>query len=369
MDKDKALQTSGKKTKAEQSFRKYGWIVHVVVWAILCSFPIILSLAGRSDHVMTWDGYVRALIMLVSIITVFYINYLYLVKKFLFTRKTWLFILVNLGLIVAIVSIVHFCMGLLPMPPENPRHGGRPPKDFFKLLFFMSNSLFYVFTIVVSVAFRSTASWFTTEAERKELERSRSEAELQNLKSQLNPHFLFNTLNNIYSLIAISPEKGQDAVHELSRLLRYVMHDSSQPFVLLEKELSFVNNYVELMRLRLPEHVQLDTSISCETPNIMVAPLLFISLIENAFKHGVSNNKPSFIYIDIHQDKSEVVCDILNSYYPKDNETDKSGSGIGLVNLQKRLALLYPGQYKFHCGKEGENYRSYLSITVNESAS
>ncbi len=355
-------------SKAAPSFRKYGWALHLIAWGVLCGFPLIFSVSSRSEQPVTWDLYARFFIMLLSIMVMFYANYSFLVKRYLFTKKTGKFILINVGLIFLMIFAVHFFMELLPEPPMKPQHPDRPPREKFFLGFIFWNSMVYVFTIALSVAFRSTTSWYMVEEQRKDLERSRSEAELQNLKSQLNPHFLFNTLNNIYSLIAISPEKGQDAIHELSRLLRYVMHDSSQPFVPLEKELSFISNYVELMRLRLPEHVQLDTSVSCEKPNQLIAPLLFISLIENAFKHGVSNNKPSFIYIDIHQEKNEVVCDILNSDFPKDNETDKSGSGIGLVNLRKRLSLLYPGNYRFHCGKEGENYRSYLSITVNDAA-
>lgn len=359
---------TGSDDPSSPPFRKYGWIVHVITWGILCIFPIIMSLASRSQQTITWDFYARFFLMLVSIIMVFYANYLFLVERFLFTRKTGRFILINIGLIAATILIVHFCMDLLPFPDRMP-HPNPPPKEVMAFRFFAGNSMVYVFTIAISVAFRSTTSWYTVEAERKELERSRSEAELQNLKSQLNPHFMFNTLNNIYSLIAISPEKGQDAIHELSRLLRYVMYDSAQPFVPLEKELSFINNYVELMRLRLPEEVVLDTSISCDTPDVQIAPLLFISLIENAFKHGVSNNKPSFIYIDIRQEKDQVICDILNSNFPKDNETDKSGSGIGLANLEKRLSLLYPDNYRFHCGKETEYYRSHLSVKVKQSQS
>lgn len=350
---------------AAPSFKRYGWFIHLIAWAILCGFPIIMSLTSRSEHVITWDLYLRSFIMLLSIIFVFYSNYLYLIQKYLFTKKTGHFLLINISIIVTMVLLVHFCMELLPDPPLRNPHPNRPPKNSLWIGFFFWNSMVYLFTIVLGVAFRSTASWYNAEAQRKELERSRSEAELQNLKSQLNPHFLFNTLNNIYSLIAFSPEKAQEAVHELSRLLRYVMYDSSQSFVTLEKELDFVRNYVELMRIRLPQHASLDTSISCEAPHTQIAPLLCISLIENAFKHGVSNNKPSFIYIDIHQEGKQIVCDILNSYFPKDNTSDKSGSGIGLSNLKKRLSLLYPDKHTFYCHKEGENYRTYLSIHVN----
>lgn len=356
---------TGNEMQTSPPFRKYGWFVHVIAWAILCVFPLILWLTNKPQQTVTWDFYIRFLIMLSSIIVVFYINYLYLVNRFLFTKKTWLFICYNLLLTVAMVLFVHLCMELLPAPVDRIPHPGRPPKEYFFVRFFVSNMMIYIFTAALSVAFRSTTSWYTAEASRKELERSRSEAELQNLKNQLNPHFLFNTLNNIYSLIAISQERAQEAVHDLSRLLRYVMHDSSQPLVSLEKELDFIRNYVELMRIRLPEHVKIDTAISAEAPQTRIAPLLFISLIENAFKHGVSNNKPSFIGLDIRQEKDEVICIITNSYFPKDIDKDKSGSGIGLPNLRKRLELLYPGKYELHCGREGENYRAYLSIVSN----
>lgn len=206
-----------------------------------------------------------------------------------------------------------------------------------------------------------TNGWYQVEANQRELERERAEAELSNLKSQLNPHFLFNTLNNIYSLIAFSPEKAQEAVHDLSRLLRYVLYESNQSLVPIEKDLDFLRNYIELMRIRLPRHVDLQTDIEAATPGVMIAPLLFISLVENAFKHGVSNSQPSFIQITIQQAGDTVSCSIRNSYFPK-SAGDKSGSGIGLSNLEKRLSLLYPECYHFTYGKEGENYVAHLVI-------
>ena len=168
------------------------------------------------------------------------------------------------------------------------------------------NAVIYSFVAGLSVAIKMTDGWYRVAAIQRELEKERAEAELQNLKSQLNPHFLFNTLNNIYSLIAFSPEKAQEAVHDLSRLLRYVLYESSQPFVSLEKDFDFLRNYVELMRIRLPKHVELKTNIVASSPGTLIAPLLFISLVENAFKHGVSNNKPSFIHLDIHQEGAEL---------------------------------------------------------------
>ena len=116
------------------------------------------------------------------------------------------------------------------------------------------------------------------------------------------------------------------------------------------------------MRIRLPEHVKLTTDISSATSETQVAPLLFISLIENAFKHGVSHNKPSFIDLKIHQEGTRIVCSIRNSDFPKDNGQDKSGSGIGLQNLSRRLELLYPSHHIFTYGQKGDEYVCLLEL-------
>lgn len=339
-------------------FKGVGSVIHIVAWGILFGLPFFFT--GREQQEVTVMGYIRSVIVPLSFMLVFYMNYFLLVKQFLFRKYTLRFLLSNVGLIAFAILAVHFMMQLLPDP--NIRHH-RPERDWQDIVFFFSvNALFYFLVAGLSVAIRMTGSWFEMEADRRELEKNSAEAELQNLKSQLNPHFLFNTLNNIYSLIAFSPERAQEAVHDLSRLLRYVLYESSQPFVPLENELDFIRNYVELMRIRLPQHVTLETDISLVNPGTSVAPLLFISVIENAFKHGVSNNKPSFIHLDIHQDGRRIVCSIRNSYFPKDTEQDKSGSGIGIQNLRRRLELLYPSRHIFTCGQEGDVYACVLEL-------
>ena len=314
-----------------------GKLIHIAGWGILFCSPFFFT--GRESQV-TFEGYFRSIIVPLSFMLVFYLNY------------GWL---INLLLIGGMMLFVHLCMRYF-YPPEM-HHPARPPRPLNETVgFFLVNAVIYSLVAGLSVAIKMTDGWYRVAAIQRELEKERAEAELQNLKSQLNPHFLFNTLNNIYSLIAFSPEKAQEAVHDLSRLLRYVLYESSQPFVSLEKDFDFLRNYVELK-----------TNIVASPPGTLIAPLLFISLVENAFKHGVSNNKPSFIHLDIHQEGAEVVCTIVNSYFPKSPDQDKSGSGIGLVNLEKRLGLLYPGHFSFQCGREGDNYSSYLSITINET--
>lgn len=338
-----------------------GSLIHIVAWGILIGLPFFFT--GRETQEVTVESYVRSVIVPLSFMLVFYVNFFFLVKQYLFSRRGWKFFFSNIILIAAAMLLVHLLMQLLPPPQFHRPHPDRELQDVIG--FFLVNALLYGLVAGLSVAIKMTSGWYEVESARRELEKSRAEAELQNLKSQLNPHFLFNTLNNIYSLIAFSPDRAQEAVHDLSRLLRYVLYESSRPLVPLEKELDFIRNYVELMRIRLPENVELKTEISAVKPDVLIAPLLFISLIENAFKHGVSNNHPSYIHLDIHQNGDLIVCCLRNSYFPKDAAQDKSGSGIGLRNLKKRLELLYPNRHIFSCGIEGDSYYSMLELQMD----
>lgn len=349
-------------TPAVPPFKGMGSIIHIAAWGILFGLPFFFT--GRESQELTVISYLRSVIVPLSFMMVFYVNYFLLINRYLFSRHGWKFFLGNVLLIAFAMLAVHLLMQLLPPPEIHRPH--RPERELQEIIgFFLVNAMLYALVAGLSVAIKMTSGWYQVESMRRELEKSRAEAELQNLKSQLNPHFLFNTLNNIYSLIAFSPERAQEAVHDLSRLLRYVLYDSSQPHVLLESELDFIRNYVELMRFRLPEHVELKTEISAAKPDAMIAPLLFISLIENAFKHGVSNSQPSFIHLDIHQNGDLVVCFLKNSYFPKNAEQDKSGSGIGIKNLRKRLELIYPNKHIFSCGVDGDSYHSMLEIQID----
>jgi len=241
-------------------------------------------------------------------------------------------------------------------------------KELMNILFTLRNMVSLIFTVIICVAIKGSFYWYHTEEQRKELERQRTEAELKNLKSQLNPHFLFNTLNNIYALIAISQEKSQQAVLELSKMLRYVLYDDNMHTVPLQKEVDFINNYIALMQLRLPENMQVNKDIDISrNPQMELAPLLFISLIENAFKHGTSPDKDSFVNIKLKvEEGDQIVCELENSYFPKSKE-DKSGSGIGLENLKRRLELLYPNNHTFTTGVKNDRFFAKLTIKPTPS--
>ena len=322
-------------------FKGMGKLIHIAAWAILFGLPFFFT--GRESQTVTVLSYVRSMIVPLSFMLVFYANYFVLIDHFLFAKRPWKFLLCNVVLIAASMGAVHLMFELLPHPEwEHPR----PEREWQETVgFFMVNAMLYMLVAGLSVAIKMTGSWYEMESSRRELEKSRAEAELQNLKSQLNPHFLFNTLNNIYALIPIDRTKAQFAVHSLSHMLRYVLYENNQNYIPLEKEIQFVRNYVELMELRLPDCVETTVDLPEQADGYTIAPLLFITLVENAFKHGVSPSQPSFVHISIRMVKEgTLVCTIENSDFPK-TDADRNGSGIGLQNLRKRLNLLYPNRH------------------------
>ncbi len=186
--------------------------------------------------------------------------------------------------------------------------------------------------------------------------------ELLNLKNQLNPHFIFNTLNNIYSLINRNREMAQDAILQLANVMRYLLYDCNNRFVSLNKEIDFANHYIGLMKLRIVPGVIVKHAFR-RGNYIQIAPLLFISLIENAFKHGISDSQPSFINMDLTLTDNLLVFSICNSSHPK-NDKYSRGSGIGLKDLRKRLALLYPAKHKLNIVDEQGVFKCVLTIHV-----
>lgn len=283
------------------------------------------------------------------------------IPRYLFNERVQKFLLLNLTLIVLMSGGLHLWQTIMFVNdiPKTP-HKNMPPG----WIFFVRDMFSMVLTISLAAAIKMSIRWGQIEAARREAERSRTEAELKNLRNQLNPHFLLNTLNNIYALIAFDTDKAQQAVQELSRLLRHVLYDNQQTFVSLGKEMDFIRNYIELMRIRLSSNVVVETNIDISPDNrTEIAPLIFISLIENAFKHGISPTEPSFIRIAFSESNGEVRCEITNSYHPK-AETDKSGSGIGLEQVSKRLELIYPGRYQWQheVSKDKKEYSSRLVI-------
>ena len=324
-----------------------------MVWLILFGMPYLLQ-SGQEEDLMRVT--VHTFLPMVSYATIFYSNYLFLIRTFLFNKKLIWFIIINALLICLLIwGVSEFRSFIFDelIRTENQRKG--PPRQFFIYIDILASTV----PVVFSIALKTTERWVRTENERKEAANIKLQSELQHLKYQLQPHFFFNALNNIYSLVDISPEKAKETLHSLGKLMRYLLYDTETEKVLLQKEINFMIMYIELMKLRFSDKTQVHYSFPDDKNNISVAPLLFISLIENAFKHGISATQNSTISFTMNITETSIQFISENRNFAKD-EKDKSGSGIGIQNLEKRLQLLYPGRYSFTTAVEGDMYKVAL---------
>lgn len=358
------------KSNSKSKFYLDNVFIHLSVWIIIFGLPLFLTDRGQG---VSWTHFWRSASLMLAFMIVFYVNYLYLIKQFLYRQKTKEFIILNLLIIIVMASFMYFSHDIIMSLNLDGRPTGRRRRyKTAPYIYIARNVLSLALVVGLSVALKMSARWAKVESERKELEKEKTESELKNLKSQINPHFLLNTLNNIYALIEFNPPKAQTAVEELSKLLRHLLYDNNETYVPLAKEVEFIKNYIELMRIRLSKNVELTTSIDVSSrTSTVIAPLIYISLIENAFKHGVSGNKKSFIYIQLLEKANGVVEFVCkNSAFPK-NKSDKSGSGIGLNQVKRRLELLYPNRYTWNQTLEDTEgvsvFTSHLIIKTKEN--
>ncbi|RNC65419.1 sensor histidine kinase [Proteiniphilum sp. X52] len=346
--------------------------IHIAVWCIIFGLPLFFM--NRGDF--SWLNFLLFIPVPVCFMIVFYSNYFYLIDRLLFENRKNEFLIINILLILGIALLIHlwhefsFTLNLHgDMPPFG---GGKPPEDLLQpernrwvpiLIFILRDVILLALVVVLSTAIKMSSRWSKIEALQKEMREAMIEAELKNLKNQINPHFLLNTLNNIYALAQLNSPKVKPAIMDLSRLLQYVLYENNKMFVPLKEEVNFIGNYIDLMRLRLPANTHLSVKFDIrENSEVMIAPLIFISLIENAFKHGISSDDYSFVDISLsekEEGKIEFLC--RNSYFPKD-ASDKSGSGIGLQQVKKRLELIYPHRHVWHKEIEGDVYSTALII-------
>jgi len=208
-------------------------------------------------------------------------------------------------------------------------------------------------------------SYFKTREDQKKLlrlEKENLEQQLEYLKYQINPHFFMNTLNNIHALVDIDAEKAKSTILELSKMMRFVLYEGDKKGVPLTREFGFIRNYITLMRLRYTDKVQISINLPEQSPDLMIPPLMLITFIENAFKHGVSYQHDSFIEV-----KAEVQGDTLhfscrNSKAEKPNEEK---GGVGLANVKQRLKLLYDNDYSLKIQDDSDIYSVQLTIPLS----
>jgi len=325
-------------------FSRQRWMIHVLFWMMILAFYVVFFGRKNSNYLQTF--FFVGLLMPVTVSTTYFLNY-FLVPRYLMKERYGLFLLYFIYTLIGSLFLEMMISMLTFIVMAGVKIKDMSPASID--IFFLLTSLLMV--VFFGVAIKMLLHWRKSKDEYQSLMKDKVEAELKFLKVQLNPHFLFNTLNNLYYLTTEKSEKAPQAILQLSEMLDYVMHSGKSVFVPLEKELKQVENYIALELLRYEDRVQIDSSVLGESENHVIGPMILITLIENAFKHGVMKSAgKSWIRMKVECSASKVEIMISNSWRIKE-----SGKGIGLENLKSQLHHLYHEKYFLQVGTDRPN--------------
>ena len=336
--------------------------LQVAAWLVFLMVPAISAFAANNSWEDAWRAIQFSSHIMWIPAAIFFVNSFVLIPFGYYRNRRWLFWLGN-AVIFGLLAWHYFGI-------ETPAFMEHLPNERAKRYAVTSYYSTSVLSIFMDILLAGIAllihHMYRTRAIKRQLmeeQHKRTEAELEWLKNQLNPHFLFNTLNNISSLIQLDADKAQDSIAQLSDLLRYAMYETRHETVPLQGEVEFMRNYVELMKLRCNERTIVNCQLLIGNSQLEIAPLLFISLIENAFKHGVSSSRDSRIDIRLEQNEGKLVFTCENTNFPKD-DADRSGSGIGIENTRRRLDLIYKDRYVWEQSLEDNIYKVRVTIEL-----
>tara|TARA_B100000809_G_scaffold244464_1_gene270416 strand:- start:99 stop:914 length:816 start_codon:yes stop_codon:yes gene_type:complete len=270
--------------------------------------------------------------------------------RFKISRKKW-FVIISIAIITAIIPILITVFEVITTDKESVVFLADYPTSIGVLVL-----LYYALLIVLALF------WFIKQViSFLSLKNENAKTELLHLKSQVNPHFFFNTLNNLYGLVGSDTKKAQELILKLSDMMRYSIYEGEKEVVTLKEEVDYLNNYIELHKMRY--HKEIDVKFETEIKeDYKVMPLLFIILLENAFKHGVENlSKDAFVYINIKAKENKVFFETENNF---DQTLPKEDKGIGLKNLKRRLELVYPKKHSLSFSTKGDVYKAQLTLEL-----
>ena len=337
----------------------------IIVWVGVFLVPALVTWTTTGHMQQALFVFRHGARMILPMFILYGLNYYLLVPKFLYGgegKAKWFWI-VNVLLVVGWALFRYIPWHHVEIPQEVLDQFGRRNMWAILLGSIIARVFSLVLMILLAVGLRHVMRMNDREMQFEEERRKTAEAELTWLKHQLNPHFLFNTLNNISYLTQIDPDKAQESIGQLSDLLRYALYDSEAEKVPLAAEMDFMSNYIDLMALRCNEHTTVKKVLEVPQEHVEVAPLLFISLIENAFKHGVNARYDSFVDVSMDYQEGKLTFKCDNSLFEKQGN-DHIGSGIGLENMKRRLELLYPGKYSYEQRAENGVYSVVVTIQV-----
>lgn len=342
-------------------------ILHISIWFffILASLMQFYESPFRinNDFLVQWA----------TGIVLFYLNYFYFVPNMLLQKKhlKYLSVLIILIIIFMVIRSFYFMPEFKEM--LHPKIFDAAGKEIVEnrmfrkkkpLFFKLAPAFFYLLIIAISTIIRILSEYFNNQQHKLFVESERTTAELNYLRKQTNPHFLFNTLNSIYSLAHKKSDLVPDAIVTLSELMRYMLYETDNKTVLLEKEINYIQNYIELQKLRLSNIENIYVNVHGETKNKFIEPLLLISFIENAFKYGTDYKGNTYVKIKIQVEGN--VLDFWIENRVEKFESDAENSGIGINNIKNRLKLLYPNAHTLTIIEKDQNYSVHLNLKLDQ---
>lgn len=344
-------------------------LIHIFIWAV---FGLIYFFQPLTYNIVVpYQLWIKQSILLGLLVIAYYSNSFILVPRFLLKNKTSFYFLAVISIAAFIVLLNIYVDDWLNIgqlmnaafhksgPPRHPR--GRDHR------FDLAMIAIIALVLGVSTSITAIQKWQKDKQGREELEKDKVTSELSFLKAQINPHFFFNTLNNIYALTQIDVDVAGKAIHQLSRMMRYLLYDTQQGQTMLSQEIAFVKDYISLMQLRLTDVVKVTFNTPANLNDRPLAPMIFLPFVENAFKHGVSATVNSHVSILVEQKGNILDLIVKNSIINDNSVSLDTNSGIGLVNTKRRLDLLYSGKYTLDISELNANNEYTVHLTLDLS--
>lgn len=337
---------------------RYKILIHVLFWIYMLNqafFPVYLNKIDTKyllDNIYLKDIFITTLLN----IFVFYSVY-YLIPFFLKLKRRWYIVPLVILLAAALSAVrlpieIGYWKYIVKMPASQLQ---------FQYEWIWATLKYTVIISIYAMLIRFSIDWVDAQKYKDELIKERQASEIALFRSQVNPHFLFNTLNNIYSLVYNKSAEAPEAVMKLSSIMRYMLYDSNSDFVAMHKEIEYLNSFIELQQLRITQKGFVEINVNGSMENCTIAPMLFIPFVENAFKHGDKNHEPGIsIQLDIQPRK--FIFSVENYLKTGNSQSNEESGGFGLENIKRRLGLLYPDKHKLIIDTSGEKYKIELTI-------
>jgi two-component system, LytTR family, sensor histidine kinase AlgZ len=334
------------------------WL-HLSFWMVYLSFFLYRISYFQREGEFGWGSILTvAAIQMVFTLLIAYLNYFSFLPRFLEKQNLGRYFLeLSLPFLLVVFLRIHAERYLLDGYAGQMAH-------LYTTRYVVLVGLGILFTVAFVAMLRFAIDWFEFETKKKEVENEKLAAELNFLKAQINPHFLFNTLNNLYFLAYTQSPNTTEVIEKLSQMMRYMIYDSNYPQVPLSKELEYMRNYISLERLRLNDQIPICMEVKGNPDQVMIVPLILITFLENAFKHGVNNNPGAWVKINLEATDQGCLYTVENSKLNHGTELPEK-SGIGLQNVQRRLELSYPGRYRLQVEDLPDRYAVHLNLTLS----